>query len=120
MRHCQTLKGSAFIAAASVHLEADRHRLGPADEVGDHAGVGCMVDSCGVCVSCKDGHEQYCDKHETVYTYGSPDKHLGGITQGGYSKTVVVKEHFAIKIPKSMDLKLLHPYFVRALPPIRR
>lgn len=78
-------------------------------KVGDHAGVGCMVDSCGVCVSCKEGHEQYCDKHETIYTYASPDKHLGGITQGGYSKTVVVKEHFAIKIPKSMDLKTAAP-----------
>jgi alcohol dehydrogenase (NADP+)/uncharacterized zinc-type alcohol dehydrogenase-like protein len=78
--------------------------------VGNHASVGCMVDSCGVCVSCKEGHEQYCDKYETVYTYASPDKYLGGITQGGgYSKTVVVKEHFAIKIPKSMDLKTAAP-----------
>jgi alcohol dehydrogenase (NADP+)/uncharacterized zinc-type alcohol dehydrogenase-like protein len=78
-------------------------------KVGDQAGVGCMVDSCGVCVSCKEGHEQYCDKHETTFTYASPDKHLGGITQGGYSKTVVVKEHFVIKIPKSMDLKTAAP-----------
>ena len=78
-------------------------------KVGDQAGVGYMVDSCGDCASCKEGHEQYCDKHDTTFTYGSPDKHLGGVTQGGYSKTVVVKEHFVIKIPKSMDLKTAAP-----------
>jgi alcohol dehydrogenase (NADP+) len=78
-------------------------------KVGDLAGLGCMVDSCGVCVSCKDGHEQYCDNHETTFTYGSPDKILGGITQGGYSKMIVVKEYFVIKIPASMDLKTAAP-----------
>jgi len=29
---------------------------------GDLAGVGCMVDSCRVCQSCKDDLEQFCDK----------------------------------------------------------
>jgi len=28
---------------------------------GDLAGVGCMVDSCRSCPSCKEGLEQYCD-----------------------------------------------------------
>lgn len=45
--------------------------------IGDHAGVGCMFDSCGVCISCLAGYEQYCDKNETVFTYASPDKKLG-------------------------------------------
>ncbi len=78
-------------------------------KIGDHAGVGCMVDSCGVCISCTAGHEQYCDKNETVFTYGAPDKILGGITQGGYSKTIVVKDSFVINIPMSMDLKTAAP-----------
>jgi alcohol dehydrogenase (NADP+) len=78
-------------------------------KIGDHAGVGCMVDSCGVCISCTAGHEQYCDKNETIFTYGSPDKILGGITQGGYSKTIVVKDSFVINIPKTMDLKTAAP-----------
>lgn len=78
-------------------------------KIGDHAGVGCMVDSCGVCISCLAGHEQYCDKNETVFTYASPDKNIGGITQGGYSKTIVVKDSFVISIPMSMDLKTAAP-----------
>ena len=78
-------------------------------KIGDHAGVGCMVDSCGVCVSCLAGHEQYCDKNETVFTYASPDKNFGGNTQGGYSNTIVVKESFVINIPLNMDLKTAAP-----------
>src|SRR5437588_444626 len=30
-------------------------------KVGDHTGVGCMVDSCGTCDSCRHGEEQHCD-----------------------------------------------------------
>ncbi len=75
-------------------------------KVGDHAGVGCMVDSCGTCNSCTHGEEQYCNNHATLFTYGTPDKTSPtGITQGGYSNNIVVKEHFAIKIPKNIDLK---------------
>ena len=43
-------------------------------KVGDHAGVGCMVDSCGTCESCKHGEEQHCDNSATVFTYGYPEK----------------------------------------------
>ncbi len=75
-------------------------------KVGDHAGVGCMVDSCMTCDSCKSGEEQYCDNHATLFTYGNPDKTSPtGITQGGYANNIVVKEHFAIKIPKNIELK---------------
>ena len=75
-------------------------------KVGDRAGVGCMVDSCGTCKSCKHGEEQYCDKHEVLWTYGAPDKTSPtGITQGGYANNIVVKEHFAIKIPNSIRLQ---------------
>lgn len=75
-------------------------------KVGDQAGVGCMVDSCGTCESCKNGEEQHCEKGQTLFTYGFPDKDSPtGITQGGYSNNIVVKENFVIKIPNSLSLK---------------
>jgi alcohol dehydrogenase (NADP+) len=75
-------------------------------KVGDHAGVGCMVDSCGTCESCKHGEEQHCDNGATLFTYGYPEKSSPtGITQGGYANNIVVKERFAIKIPKSIRLQ---------------
>jgi uncharacterized zinc-type alcohol dehydrogenase-like protein len=64
--------------------------------VGDHAGVGCMVDSCGHCPSCGEGLEQYCDNGFTG-TYNGPV--FGGEnTYGGYSRTIVVKESFVLRI----------------------
>jgi D-arabinose 1-dehydrogenase-like Zn-dependent alcohol dehydrogenase len=64
-------------------------------KVGDHAGVGVMVDSCRSCDSCKNGEENYC-KTGNVETYNSMAKYphcpgydaetkTGPITQGGYS-----------------------------------
>lgn len=65
-------------------------------KVGDLAGVGCMVDSCGHCPSCGDGEEQYCESGFTG-TYNGPV--FGGEnTYGGYSQSVVVKESFVLKI----------------------
>jgi alcohol dehydrogenase (NADP+) len=78
-------------------------------KAGDHAGVGFISDSCGECENCTEGHEQYCDRGETVFTAGGPDKHLGGITQGGYSNYIVTKEHFVLNIPSSMELKTVAP-----------
>jgi uncharacterized zinc-type alcohol dehydrogenase-like protein len=75
-------------------------------KVGDHAGVGCMVDSCGTCDSCKHGEEQHCDNGATMFTYGYPDKTSPtGITQGGYANNIVVKEGFAIALPNSISLQ---------------
>ena len=63
-------------------------------KVGDFAGVGCMVNSCGQCESCLDNLEQYC-LNRAVYTYGSRDRfHNNEITQGGYSDNIVVSEDF--------------------------
>ena len=62
---------------------------------GDLAGVGCMVDSCGRCETCHDGEEQYCDG--MVGTYNGPFS-PGKNTYGGYSKTIVVKEPFVLRI----------------------
>jgi len=79
-------------------------------KVGDKAGVGCMVDSCMKCESCKNGEEHHCETTGMVGTYGAPDKTSpSGITQGGYSSNIVVTEHFAIKIPESIDLKYAAP-----------
>jgi uncharacterized zinc-type alcohol dehydrogenase-like protein len=79
-------------------------------KVGDKAGVGCMVDSCMKCESCRRGEEHHCDNSATVLTYGSPDKTSpSGITQGGYSNNLVVTEHFAIKIPETIELQFAAP-----------
>jgi D-arabinose 1-dehydrogenase-like Zn-dependent alcohol dehydrogenase len=39
-------------------------------KIGDHAGVGCFVDSCRKCKSCAQGQENYCDTG-SVDTYNS-------------------------------------------------
>jgi uncharacterized zinc-type alcohol dehydrogenase-like protein len=69
---------------------------------GDLAAVGCMVDSDGTCPQCKDGFEQFCP-HVTL-TYNFPDKHLGGVTYGGYSDTIVVDERFVLRVPSNLNL----------------
>ncbi|EFN56047.1 hypothetical protein CHLNCDRAFT_145496 [Chlorella variabilis] len=70
-------------------------------KAGDHAGVGCMVDSCGECEQCKEGDEQYCPSCIFTYNSTAPD---GTITQGGYSTHVVVKSSFAVRVAKSLPL----------------
>jgi uncharacterized zinc-type alcohol dehydrogenase-like protein len=70
-------------------------------KIGDLAAVGCMVDSDGICPECRAGFEQFCTNG--VFTYNSPDKHLGGVTHGGYSDSIVVKEHFVLRIPENLD-----------------
>jgi alcohol dehydrogenase (NADP+) len=59
---------------------------------GDHAAVGCLVDSDGNCTECRAGLEQFCP--HVTFTYNSPDVHLGGFTYGGYSDSIVVKDDF--------------------------
>lgn len=79
-------------------------------KVGDRAGVGCMVDSCLQCGSCRQGDEQHCDNAATVFTYGTPDKTSpSGITQGGYSTNIVVRENFAVHIPDNISLQEAAP-----------
>ncbi len=70
---------------------------------GDLAAVGCMVDSCRSCSACQDGQEQLCEAPAT-FTYNSPDKHLGGVTYGGYSESIVVDQAFVLKAPKGLSL----------------
>jgi uncharacterized zinc-type alcohol dehydrogenase-like protein len=69
---------------------------------GDLAAVGCMVDSCGKCGNCQADLEQFCDEG-SIFTYNSPDKHTGGITYGGYSKSIVVDQKFVLRFPDKLD-----------------
>ena len=77
-------------------------------KIGDLAGVGCIVDSCGTCDSCKQDLEQYCLNGFTG-TYNGADKHLGGHTFGGYSEKVVVDAGHVLKIPANLDLAAVAP-----------
>lgn len=69
---------------------------------GDLAAVGCMVASDRTCDACKAGLEQFCPN--MTLTFGSPDTHLGGVTYGGYSDSIVVDEHFVLSVPANLDL----------------
>src|SRR5216684_3109789 len=68
---------------------------------GDLAAVGCLVDSDRTCPKCQAGLEQFCPN--LTLTYNFPDKHLGGLTYGGYSDSVVVDEHFVLQVPANLD-----------------
>jgi uncharacterized zinc-type alcohol dehydrogenase-like protein len=75
---------------------------------GDIAAIGCLVDSDRVCPSCRAGEEQYCDGPAT-FTYNSEDKHIGGVTYGGYSESIVVDEAFALRVSKQLNLAATAP-----------
>lgn len=73
-------------------------------KVGDFAAVGCLVDSCRTCPSCKDHLEQYC-QNGMVFTYNSHDLKDGKVTYGGYSTDIVVDEKFVLHVPKAFTEK---------------
>jgi len=77
-------------------------------KTGDLAGVGCMVDSCRQCESCKEGLEQYCE-NGNVQTYNGHEKYLSQQTFGGYSERVVVDEDFVLRVPENLDLAATAP-----------
>src|ERR1700758_4092860 len=70
-------------------------------KVGDLAAVGCMVDSDGTCPECQAGLEQFCPN--PTFTYNFPDKHLGGVTYGGYSDSIVVDQRFVLRVPSNLN-----------------
>jgi alcohol dehydrogenase (NADP+)/uncharacterized zinc-type alcohol dehydrogenase-like protein len=79
-------------------------------KVGDRAGVGCMVDSCMECDSCTHGEEHFCERGQTVFTYGYPmESEPTGISQGGYSNKIVVRDHFAVHIPEHISFQEAAP-----------
>jgi alcohol dehydrogenase (NADP+) len=69
---------------------------------GDLAAVGCLVDTDRTCPNCRAGLEQFCPN--MTLTFNSPDKHLGGVTYGGYSDSIVVDERFVLSVPSNLDL----------------
>lgn len=76
--------------------------------VGDCVAVGCMVDSCQECRQCRKGEEQLCHEGPT-FTYGGRDRVSGDLTLGGYSKHVVVREDFVLRVPEGLDLAKTAP-----------
>ena len=77
-------------------------------KVGDHVGVGCMVDSCRHCSPCERGLEQYCQEGMTG-TYNSMERDGKAATQGGYSDKIVVNENYVLKIPSNLPLDAAAP-----------
>jgi uncharacterized zinc-type alcohol dehydrogenase-like protein len=75
--------------------------------IGDHAGIGCLVDSCRECEDCRAGLESYC-RIGKVLTYNGIGRN-GEVTLGGYSETIVVDEAFAVRIPATMPLESTAP-----------
>jgi uncharacterized zinc-type alcohol dehydrogenase-like protein len=76
-------------------------------KAGDLAAVGCLVSSDGTCSACKEGLEQFCPNQ--VMTFGSMDKQLNLPTYGGYSDSIVVDEHFVLRVPSNLDLAAAAP-----------
>jgi uncharacterized zinc-type alcohol dehydrogenase-like protein len=88
---------------------------------GDLAAVGCMVDSDRTCGQCQAGLEQFCANG--TFTYNSPDRHLGGVTYGGYSEGIVVDERFVLHLPSNLDLAGAAPLLcagITTYSPLRR
>ncbi len=71
-------------------------------QVGELVGVGCLVDSDRECPHCRANVEQFCPN--STFTYNSHDRHqTAPVTYGGYSGSIVVNEHFVLKIPANLD-----------------
>ena len=88
---------------------------------GDLAAVGCMVDSDGTCSECRAGLENFCPN--MILTFNSPDKHLGGVTYGGYSDSIVVDQRFVLRVPSNLNLAATAPLLcagITTYSPMRR
>jgi uncharacterized zinc-type alcohol dehydrogenase-like protein len=103
--------GSSFPAVPGHEIVGRVIEVGPEVtrfKAGDHVAVGCMVDSCQHCDQCRKGEEQMCREGLTM-TYGSPDRITQEITHGGYSKHVVVRQEFVLRVPEALDLARAAP-----------
>ena len=90
--------------------------------VGDTAAIGCLVDSCRECPSCREHLEQFCEKGP-IFTYNSPEKQTGGTTYGGYSNTIVADEDFVLQVPQNLNLAAVAPLLcagITTYSPLRR
>jgi uncharacterized zinc-type alcohol dehydrogenase-like protein len=91
-------------------------------KAGELAGIGCFVDSCRVCASCKEGLEQYCE-HGPNFTYNSREKDGKTPTYGGYSSQIVVDENYALKISPKLPTANVAPLLcagITTYSPLRR
>ena len=90
---------------------------------GDRVGVGCLVDACRTCASCKEDLEQHCEQGP-IFSYNSPEKQMGGaMTRGGYSQSVVVDENFVLRISSKLDPAAAAPLLcagITTYSPLRR
>nr|HAT8715218.1 alcohol dehydrogenase catalytic domain-containing protein [Legionella jordanis] len=77
-------------------------------KVGQHVGVGCMVNSCRHCENCGDGLEQYCAEGATM-TYNGMERDGSQVTQGGYSNKIIVNEDFVLHLPENLPLDATAP-----------
>jgi uncharacterized zinc-type alcohol dehydrogenase-like protein len=90
-------------------------------KIGDLVGVGCLVDSDGTCAMCTAHKENYCPQQ--ILTFNGQDKHLGGVTYGGYSERIVVNERFVLRIPENLSLAGAAPLLcagITTFSPLRR
>ena len=91
--------------------------------VGDLAGIGCMVDSCKECTTCKGGQEQFCERGETVWTYNSVERDKKTPTYGGYSNKIVCTEEFVVSVSDRLPLAGVAPLLcagITTYSPIKR
>ena len=90
-------------------------------KVDDVVGVGCFVDSCRDCNSCKEGEEQFCD--HTLFTYNSTEKDGHTSTFGGYSGQIVVDENYMLTVSPNLPLERVAPLLcagITTYSPLRR
>lgn len=91
-------------------------------KIGDLVAVGCLVDSDHTCPNCEAGLENFCPN--LTLTYGSSDRHgIAPTTFGGYSDSIVVDEHFVLRVPSNLDLAGAAPLLcagITTYSPLRR
>ncbi|HLL77055.1 MAG TPA: NAD(P)-dependent alcohol dehydrogenase [Pyrinomonadaceae bacterium] len=89
---------------------------------GDTVGVGCFVDSCRECASCREGEEQFCDAG-SVQTYNSTERDGQTPTYGGYSTQIVVDENYVLRVRDGQPLAGVAPLLcagITTYSPLRR
>lgn len=92
-------------------------------KIGDLAGIGCMVDSCKECPTCKGGQEQFCERGETVQTYNSLERDKKTPTYGGYSTKIVCTEEFVVHVSEKLPIEGVAPLLcagITTYSPIKR
>ena len=110
-------KATAYPCVPGHELAGVCVAVGPDVEkvrVGDHVGVGCLVDSCLECEFCVAGRENKCAAR--VQTYDAKDWSgraaqvpAEAKTYGGYTNRMVVDERFAVLIPAGYPLECAGP-----------